>query len=180
LNVDVYVKVMDRFGETHFQGHGHGTIGRLLGDPGESEVERVVASSTKDAVEDTRLQMARMGGGDDAAKNFARYGIPVASGRKSALFLVKADPKGARVSDILFYGTAARGQLQKNDLIVQLDGEELAKHSPDEILALFEHHKGAVYHCTVLEPDGQTVVISFEPQDIRWYQENAPGTGRRR
>jgi hypothetical protein len=44
--------------------------------------------------------------------------------------------------------------------------------SPEQLTDLFNHHAGSVYRCTVLEPDGQAVVVGFEAQDVRWYMKN--------
>ncbi|HEY9086009.1 MAG TPA: trypsin-like peptidase domain-containing protein [Candidatus Tyrphobacter sp.] len=158
LVVSADVSVVDRYGDVVFSGTG----GR------DNTFSFDVVGAPQKAVADAVDQIAAQARQDDRGLNFARYGIPLATGQSSALFSVVPASKGVRVSQLYPYGTAARAQLQLGDEIVALDGQDLAKLNPETISALFARHSG-LFRCTVLEADGQPVVISFPQEDIRWY-----------
>ena len=164
------INVIDRYGDTVYTGSSSKTQSQPVSAFYEQQVDGVWSSVTQDAITKITTQVEAAGG--DAGKNFGRFGIPLATGQQSAFVSVEPDPRGARVASLFPYGTAARSTLQVSDLIVALDGQDLSNMPGEQLTALFSAHPGSPYRCTVLEPDGQAVGVSFEGEDVRWYLEN--------
>jgi len=169
FDVSTQINVIDQYGDVIFSA----TASKSEQQPIallQEQVDQLWDKVTQDAIAQVGAQVAATGA--DGGKNFGRFGIPLATGAKSPFFAIAPDRKGARVTAIYPYGTAARSTLQLKDVIVALDGQDLSKMSPEQLTDLFNHHAGSVYRCTVLEPDGQAVVVGFEAQDVRWYMKN--------
>jgi S1-C subfamily serine protease len=176
--VGFQVFLIDIYGDIAYEGLSTKTVKRInVLSMREEDVEALVNDVARAAMSD--LEAATKRNGDDGGVNFARFGIPLASGQKSALFSIEPESGGARVSRLFPYGTAARAHLQLGDLIVALDGEDLAKLSTIEIAERFNHHSASLYRCTLAQPDGHQVVVSFQAQDLRWYLEHSPGQSSR-
>lgn len=111
--------------------------------------------------------------GDGTAANFARYGIPIGRGERRAFFVLAPDIAGARITDIVRLGTAARAGLQKSDLVVTINGKSTAGMSATDLTLATT--KLQEFDAVVRQGDGRDVHVRFVPQDLRWYVQNQVG-----
>jgi S1-C subfamily serine protease len=169
LSVSFDITIVDKYGDAVFSGNAARSVHQPIVAIPELQLETMTDALVDSAVSALRSEAQA---GTDAGVNFARFGIPIATGQRGALFTVAADTRGSRVVSLFPYGTAARAQLQADDEIVALDGQDLANLPSAQIEALFDQHHGSLYRLTVLEPDGQPVIISFSAEDLRWYLEH--------
>jgi S1-C subfamily serine protease len=170
FEVSAKITIVDRYGDVVYSAAASKTQQQPLATFMQAQVEGVWTKAVDSVLVQIAEQTRRFG--PDGGTNFARFGIPLATGQKSPLLVVEPDEKGARVTTLFPYGTAARSTLQLNDRIVALDGTDLKQMPADKLTAMFDNHVGSVFRCTVLEPDGQPVVVTFEAEDVRWYLEH--------
>jgi S1-C subfamily serine protease len=170
FEVSAKITVVDQYGDVVYSGESSKAQQQPLAGFMEPQVDGVWTKTVDTALAQITEQTRQYG--PDGGTNFARFGIPLATGQKSPLLAVQPDEKGARVTTLFPYGTAARSTLQLNDRIIALDGVDLKNMPADKLTAMFTGHTGSLYRCTVLEPDGQPVVVSFEAEDVRWYLEH--------
>jgi S1-C subfamily serine protease len=127
------------------------------------ELSSIASAAAAHALADLQARL----GDQSVGENFGRYGIPLATGQRSAFVRLTKDGDVATVTEIVAMGSAARAGLQLHDQIVALNGKPVAAWEQAQIDDLLQR-QGRV-DATVRGADGRNVVVSFRPVDIRMY-----------
>jgi len=111
-------------------------------------------------------------------ENFLRFGYPIGDGERRTFLALEPAPGGAVVSFAAPYGTAARAGLREGVMVTALDGHPLAGLDLSALQAI-QIGLSAIADsitATLLNPDGTSTTVDFEPEDLRWYVSH-PYTG---
>jgi hypothetical protein len=129
--------------------------------------------TTTDAAADVALGQLRSQIQQDptVAVNLMRYGIALGTGQRSAGFTLTSGHVGAVVSSVSPIGSAVIAGLQKFDVVVSLNGHNLADLQQADINTLVAEieRSGGSYSAEVVTADGKHVTLHFKSQDIRQY-----------
>lgn len=162
MRVAASALLMDAAGNVWSTGAGTNDKNRYFSF-GAEEIASAAAGAVAQALADMQARL----GDPTVGENFGRYGVPLATGQRSAFVRLTKNGDVATVTQIVPLGTAARAGLQLHDRVVALNGRPIASWEQAQIDELLGH-AGRV-DATVRGADGRDVTVSFRPSDIRTY-----------